>query len=128
MHLGVITSKKVKKPRSVARDLAFDVMFGASNLLTVSFLYRDILLAGAVLVILAALALFYRRSRIMVPVFIFGMVFGTFAEVFAVHLGAWSYASPDFLGVPIWLFVLWGNAGLLFYMVAMEFERLGFCR
>ena len=37
---------------------------------------------------------------------------GPLAESLAIHFGAWTYTQPIFIGVPIWLPFVWGNAGL----------------
>lgn len=37
---------------------------------------------------------------------------GPLAESVAIHFGAWSYAQPVFIGIPLWLPFAWGNAGL----------------
>lgn len=39
---------------------------------------------------------------------------GVVSEVYAIHAGAWSYALPQILGVPLWLPFLWGNAAIFF--------------
>jgi hypothetical protein len=40
-------------------------------------------------------------------------VLGPAAEAIISALGAFDYADPDFLGIPIWLPALWANGGLL---------------
>ena len=40
---------------------------------------------------------------------------GPIAEMIAIWGGAWSYTIPLFLGVPLWLFPLWGVAGIFIY-------------
>ncbi len=42
-----------------------------------------------------------------------GAIFGPAAEAAAVWRGAWTYAHPDFLGIPLWLPVGWALAILL---------------
>jgi hypothetical protein len=51
---------------------------------------------------------------------------GALGEMYAITHGVWNYSTPNFGNIPIWLFVLWGNAGLFIYRTAVEFERLGF--
>jgi len=45
-------------------------------------------------------------------------VLGPLAEVVCVHFGAWSYAKPQFSGIPIWLPLVWGMAGVFFVDIA----------
>ena len=34
-------------------------------------------------------------------------------EPLAVRFGVWSYPNPDIVGVPAWIFLMWGIAALL---------------
>jgi hypothetical protein len=43
-------------------------------------------------------------------------VLGAFAEIIAVKGNAWQYGNEQLLGVPIWLPVLWGIAGVCFVL------------
>ena len=43
---------------------------------------------------------------------------GPIAEIIAISSGAWNYALPQVGGVPIWLFLLWGIAGIFFLSLA----------
>lgn len=119
-----ITTKKFKKLRKETKNLIFNGIFGFSNLLIVSFLYKNILLTTIILILLTLTLLFYYRSSILIPVFVFCMA-GALAESFAVYHGVWIYTLSDVFNIPAWLFILWGNAGLFIYRTAIEFERLG---
>jgi hypothetical protein len=48
-------------------------------------------------------------------------VFGPLAEAVAIARGAWTYADPDFLGIPLWLPVGWGLAYLLLKRLSEAF-------
>lgn len=37
---------------------------------------------------------------------------GPIAEISAIYFGIWFYRDPVFMGIPLWLFLVWGNAGL----------------
>ena len=43
---------------------------------------------------------------------------GPIVESIAIHFGLWTYSNPIVLGVPIWLFFVWGNAG--FYITKLK--------
>ncbi len=118
---------EVKHIKKEKKNITFNIVFGISNLVAVTLFYKNIILTAIVLGFLTiSLILFYKSHRTLVPVFVFCMVFGALAEIYAVHGGVWAYASTDFLSIPLWLFVLWGNAGLFIYRSAVELERLGF--
>ncbi|HUB92734.1 MAG TPA: hypothetical protein VL945_02135 [Candidatus Saccharimonadales bacterium] len=119
-------TKELKKIRKETKNIVFNTTFGVLNLVFVAVFYKNILLTGVILIILTcALILYYRRYHLLITVFIFCMIFGALAEIFAVNNGVWAYTSSDFFHIPIWLFILWGNAGLFIYRSAIEFERLG---
>ena len=83
------------------------------GILALSFLYdRSLLLAGCLLAILGVVyALDPKPDDVFFVVG--GAILGPTAEAAAIHAGAWTYAHPDFLGIPYWLPVAWGLACLL---------------
>ena len=40
--------------------------------------------------------------------FLLGAILGPSMEAILIRAGAWSYGNPSFLGIPIWLPLLWG--------------------
>jgi hypothetical protein len=83
-----------------------------STLLATAALWRNPV-ALVVLVLAVGLAIFMLRpTRASLVVYAVGFVFGPSAEVLGIHAGAWRYSSTDFLGIPIWLPFVWGNAAL----------------
>jgi hypothetical protein len=66
-----------------------------------------------VLVFAVGVAIFLLRpTRASLAVYAVGFIFGPSAEALGIHAGAWRYSSVDFLGIPIWLPFVWGNAAL----------------
>lgn len=59
-----------------------------------------IIIAGS---ILAAAILIIRRERSTIILMAAGAVLGPVCEALPVAAGAWSYAMPQFLGMPVWL-------------------------
>jgi uncharacterized membrane protein YoaT (DUF817 family) len=47
--------------------------------------------------------------RPRVGLWIAAFLVGTAAEIFAVHQGMWGYGAPTYLGVPLWIPVMWAN-------------------
>ena len=83
-----------------------------STLLVTAALWRYPL---ALIVLVSAVGIgifFLRPARSSLVVYAVGFAFGPTAEVLGIHTGAWRYSSPDFLGIPIWLPFVWGNAAL----------------
>jgi hypothetical protein len=83
-----------------------------STLLVTAALWRHPV-ALVVLVFAVGLAIFLLRpTRASLVVYAVGFTFGPSAEALGIHAGAWSYSSADFLGIPVWLPFVWGNAAL----------------
>ena len=50
-------------------------------------------------------------------------VAGSFCEVIAISAGAWEYTEAQFLGIPIWLPLAWGSAGVFFVMMSSRLAK-----
>lgn len=70
-------------------------------------------LLGLVILIQNLLALSYWKRRRHVFRFVATALIGTIAEVAFVASGAWSYANPTLMGIPLWFPLSFGQAGLL---------------
>ncbi|HTE22641.1 MAG TPA: hypothetical protein VK674_06395 [Candidatus Limnocylindria bacterium] len=57
----------------------------------------------------------------LIKVYLITALLGCAAEVICIQAGAWQYGSPQFLGIPIWLPFVWGNASVLFFELAGQF-------
>jgi len=109
-------------------NILFNLVFAILTLILTILFYRSVWLAVGLLVIVMVFGMLKWRSPLVIFVFIFGALFGTFSEIVAIRYGVWTYATSNVAGVPFWLFVVWGNAAMFFYQMAVEFERLGFHR
>lgn len=77
-------AKKIKRLRKETKNIIVNFIFGALNLLLVVFLYENILLTAASLLLLTIIFIIYYKSpHILIPVFVFCMLFGALAEIFA---------------------------------------------
>lgn len=78
----------------------------------------------ALLLVTAAAILRIRPNATSVVVYATAFVFGPAAEAVSITTGAWAYDSPNFLGVPVWLPFVWGNAGLFILNMAELWKSL----
>jgi hypothetical protein len=101
---------------------AIGAVLAFSTLLATAALWRHPVGLIALLVVVGLGIFLLRPSRTSAAVYLVGFVFGPSAEALGIHAGAWSYARPDFLGIPAWLPFVWGNAAL-FIMNASDFVR-----
>ncbi len=90
----------------------------AITLVCTVFLWQQTLIVVLALGALSVVALMLQRSRTTAIVFIVIAILGPFSEAIAIYYGAWHYTRPHFLGAPLWLPLLWGNAGV--FVVALK--------
>ena len=93
------------------------------SLLLVLFLWENNLLLFILLMIIGILMLLINKSKTELIVFLFFGFSGAIAEAIAIYCGIWEYANSSFLGIPIWLPVLWAIASIYMLRVA-SFIRL----
>jgi 1,4-dihydroxy-2-naphthoate octaprenyltransferase len=80
-------------------------------LLAVSFLWQSPVVLTLLLLCISSFYL-YSGPKADIAFFIIGGIAGSVSEMIAMRTGAWSYADPTAFGIPMWLPVLWGIAGL----------------
>jgi uncharacterized membrane protein YoaT (DUF817 family) len=89
-----------------------------ATLFLTSLLWRYPVALIALLLVTAAAILRIRPNVTSVVVYATAFVFGPAAEAVSITTGAWEYDSSNFLGVPVWLPFVWGNAGLFILNMA----------
>ena len=95
-----------------AQKALINAALALTALLLTSVLWRTPL-ALTVLLIVTGVAIYaLRPSRTSAFVYLIGFLFGPLAEAVSIRTGAWEYASPTFLGIPLWLPFVWGIAAL----------------
>jgi len=119
--------KKVKKNKLSKewKNILFNLAFAALTLL-VPILFKDqFILASILLAIIALTALIKWKSKITVLIFIIGAIWGPASEMIAIAFNVWTYSYADFLNIPSWLFIVWGNAAAFLYQTAVELKKMG---
>jgi hypothetical protein len=92
----------------------------ASSLFLVSFLWQWPNLLAFLLGLLALVVLYIRKDKASNYMFLISGLAGGLAESFAISFGTWTYGKPQLIGVPAWLFILWGIAAV--FMVTLNEE------
>jgi len=100
---------------------------GLATLLLTSLLWRYPLALTSLQIATGVAIYSLRPSRTTACVYAVGFVFGPLAEGLAIQTGAWEYASPSVLGIPLWLPFVWGNAAL-FIQNSADFGKSIFAR
>jgi hypothetical protein len=96
----------------------------AATLFLTAVLWHQPLVLIALLIVTGATIFRIRPSRTSVVVYVTAFAFGPAAEAMAIYTGAWTYASDNVLGFPVWLPFVWGNAALFIYNTAELWKSL----
>ncbi len=104
-------------------NLIFNIGFGLATFIVVLLFYKNILLTTGVLAVIAIIGLVKWKSLRTLKIFIFVGIFGTLAEIVAIKIGIWDYSITKFLDVPLWLFLVWGNAGAFIHQISKEIKE-----
>lgn len=111
---------KTKQQNKIKLRYGAPIGFIAS-LMCVYALWQQPLLLFFVMIFISIFTLWIYDFR-FIRTFLFVSLMGPIAEIIAMHAGAWKYVQPSFLSVPIWLFPLWGMAGICFLAVAVYYK------
>jgi hypothetical protein len=117
--------KLEKKLRKEWKNILFNLAVMVLTLLAIIYFYKNSILTISLVSIIALIALIKWRSKITVVLFIGGGILFGILEILVVDFGAWQYNNPSVLGVPIWLFVIWGVTCGFIYQMALEIRKLG---
>jgi hypothetical protein len=121
--------KTIKNETKIIRkewkNILFNLLFAFFAVLIPSLLYENIILTTTLLVLVSLIGLFKWKSKLSLAIFLFGAVWGPLSEMFAIHFGAWQYSTTNFYTIPIWLFIVWGDAAVFLFETAKEIKKLG---
>jgi hypothetical protein len=95
-----------------AQKALINAALALATLLLTSVLWRTPVALTALLIATGVAIYALRPSRTSAFVYLIGFLFGPLAEAVSIRTGAWEYASPTFLGIPVWLPFVWGIAAL----------------
>ena len=84
----------------------------------VSLFWGNNLLLFLVLLTVWVIALRLWHTKEDVSFSMVAAVLGPFTEAICIYFGAWVYSNPSFFGIPAWLIILWGIAGILAKRIA----------
>ena len=92
---------------------ALTLALSAACMLLASYLWWDPPLLAALLAANAALLIWIgARPKHDLLLFVLAGLLGAGAESYAISRYAWSYTLPWKAGIPYWLILVWGTAGI----------------
>lgn len=111
--------------KKVAMELIAEAAVFLGCLAAVVLLYRRPCALAAVMAATAAVAVYaWPNRRLNLIILGVGAVVGGVGEIVCSNAGAWQYAYPTFLGIPLWLPVAWGLVVVLIRQIADTLTRL----
>tara|TARA_Y100000034_G_C6870965_1_gene397651 strand:- start:808 stop:1158 length:351 start_codon:yes stop_codon:yes gene_type:complete len=103
----------MKFNKVITKELILDfVLFVVAIALIVKF-YRNNFLLTILLIIGWIVAMKIWHDKDDIYFFVMAGILGPIGEIIAIHFGVWSYANPSFLGIPVWLPLVWGLSIML---------------
>ena len=108
---------------SPAHFYIFTTFLSILCLVAVSYLWPHPEILSICLIANAGLIIYLGRARRDTLLFILSALWGAIAEMVAIAFGAWSYTIPFTFGIPYWLPLVWGTAGV--FLVRL-YDALGF--
>lgn len=104
--------------------LLFWIFLSLATALLTGLLWENPYLLLTILIAFLVIYFFFKHKVEDVLFFIVPFILGPASEIIAIKLGAWSYAQPQFYGIPFWLPVLWGISGLYIKNIIFESKKL----
>jgi uncharacterized Tic20 family protein len=114
-----------KKIRKEWKNLFFNIIFAFVGVFSAALLHNNVWITFGILLIVSLAALIKWNSRTTIFIFIFGAFWGPISEMICIAFGAWQYSNANFYSIPIWLFLVWGDAAAFLYQTALEIKKLG---
>ena len=109
---------------NVKHKLILELLIYVMGVAFVAFFYRNNAFVTTMLTLAWFIAMGVWHKKEDVLVFVVAAVIGPLGEIVAVYFGAWTYANPTFWGIPIWLPLLWGLAGVFIKRVGLHLSKL----
>lgn len=109
------SANKKKSARELFHEICRDSWIFPVATIGVVFYWPNKELLFIVLLLYSGLLLLQKKSSAELRLYLTVGIIAPFVEMIAIWGGAWMYATPQFLGVPLWLFPLWGIAAIFMY-------------
>lgn len=112
---------KTYKP---SRQIFYTTFLALATLASVSLFWKNPAAAALLAALAGVLMLAARKSQKDILLYLVVGVLGASMEAVAIYFGTWAYSAPDVYGIPFWLPLAWGNAGIFVKRIAEEIDIL----
>ena len=110
--------------KKIEKELIYEIILFCGGILAISLYYENNLLLTALLAIAWMIGIKTWHKKHDIYFLLAGATIGPVGEIVCIHFGAWQYANPSFLGIPMWLPFVWGLAVVLVKRFAEIFIKI----
>ena len=110
--------------KKIEKELIFDIILFSFGIALISLFYKNNLLLTGLLSVGVLIGMKFWHKKHDIYFFAIGAIIGPVGEIIAIYFGAWQYANPSLLGIPIWLPIVWGLAMILVKRLAEVFVKI----
>ena len=114
----------MKFSKKTGKELIIEILLLFIIIFTVVLLWRNNVILFAILFVECAITITLWKQQYDIMYFLFGAIIGPVMEMISIHFGIWAYTNPTFLGIPVWLPVLWGFAAIVLSRIARTIKRM----
>lgn len=113
----------MKAIRRIEKEAFFEILIFFVVMFTIAFLWQNnsVLFIVALIECFVVMNLWHEKYDVIY--FIVAAALGPIGEIICIHYGTWSYTKPSLFGIPIWLPLVWGLAGILITRIARTIVR-----
>ncbi|NIP40571.1 MAG: DUF2878 family protein [Candidatus Aenigmarchaeota archaeon] len=105
--------------------MLFEIFLFSLVVTLIILFYTNNLLLTALLIIAWLVGIRFWHKKHDIYFFVAGAVIGSIAEIICIYFGVWQYANPTFLGIPMWLPIVWGLAAMLIKRTGETLAKIG---
>jgi hypothetical protein len=110
--------------RRIKKEMFFEILLFSAAVASISLFFQNSFVLAIVLFGLWLTGFVFWHKRHDAVFFATGAIVGSIAEIICVNYGAWQYANPSFLRIPLWLPFAWGLASVLVIRIAETFVSI----
>ena len=125
MHINeILVAKNMRLKKKVVKELVYELIIYVLAVLIVSLFWENNFSTFVLLAALFILIFSLSYSSRDLLVFLIAGIAGPLGEIVCLFLGIWNYSNPSFLGMPLWLPLLWGISGVMLLRISETVYRL----
>ena len=109
--------------RNIEKEVVLEIILFTAGIASISLFYENNLLLTLLLAVMLFAGMKFWHKKRDFSYFISGAVIGPAAEIICVYFGVWQYSNPSFLGIPMWLPLIWGLGTILIKRIAETIEK-----